>query len=883
MKRETARAALFYLGILAVVYASVVFFGYTLHATNYASHGITDTGPYEHDGRLPINTFNTNLANSSYTEFPNNVVVGDMYRSGELPLWNPYQAAGTPLAAQYSTRAFFPYQIVEDISPTWTWDFFMLGRLWLAGFFTFLFLRALELRFASALLGGLFFMFSGTMVWFIHKEEFVNVAMMAPIFLWSIERLMSSRRAIYFLATMFATALILLAGQPEAAVFVLLLGGVYTLYRIGANYGLSWSGARNIGVVAAAFVLGLGLSAPLLLPFQELVGLSFHIHQAGGVMGVTDPTPVSWGTGMVLPTFFDMPTPQRVLPQNGVWDFLGGYIGVLPVFLIIIGLLHRSRHRGLLIFFLICGGWILLKSFGVPPFNLIGYLPVLDQVWSNLWAGPVWTFSLAVAGALGYEAMEQSREKGASNRWPWLRNWDILVGAGTLAIILVAVLFSEQAWELYAGMIPSRAYLLIPYSRDYMVASTQVGVLVAIAVLTTAALLWRLGTSAQGRQFAILALAATALWFYIPRGYNYQFIYLKLIPVGLGIALVWALMRERWRWAVSILVVAVVVATGIDVVAPNGFPKRQDPFQPAPYVEYIKEHADYSRVMATDGVLMPNIAGALGIYDIRYINSINIASYHYYMRCLRGLVPPPWELPPPSGTDLWFTGLPTFSYVKGMELPLPPVIEERLPYYSVLGVKYIITPSSVTIHGLPLVYENEVNIYENPDALPRAFVAYQLEYAPSFEAAQEMIGQPDFAWEKTVVLEEEAPGRYQNLSGEEFSEASIIDYQPNQLTIEVSTKDAGMLVLSDNYFPGWEARVDGRGAKIYRVNGVMRGVFIEPGTHSVEFTYFANSFRQGVVIATLSLLVGLGCFLIMRRRERQESSTTSPSDWEWWQ
>lgn len=885
--REIIRAALFYAGILAIVYASVIFFGYTLQPAIYAPHGVTDTGLYEYEGRKPINTFNVDMSTSSYCEPTLNKAIGNMYRQGELPLWNPYQAAGMPLAAQYNSRAFFPYQILEDISPTWSWDFFILGRLWLAGFFTFLFLRALKVRPASALLGGLFFMLSGAFTWFIHKQEFINSAMMVPILLWAIERLISSRRAIYFLAAMFSSALVLLAGNPEIAVYILLLGGIYTLYRVVTLYGLGLSSAWNIGVVAVAFGLGLGLSAPLLLPFKELVQFGFHVHPPGGTMGVVDPTPASWGIGLVLPTFFDNPTSQRVIPLNGLWDFLGGYIGVLPISLIIMGLFQRSRHRGLLIFFLIFGGWIVLKNLGVPPFTQIGHLPILDQCWSNRWAGPAWTFSLAVAGALGFEALEQSRGKAAPNRWSRLRNWHILAGAGTLAGILVGVLFLDQVWDLYAKMIPSRYYPLIPHSRDYMVASIQGGVLVAIAVLTMAVLLWRVAASARGRQYAILALAATALWFYIPRGYNYEFIYLKLIPVALGIALVWTLARERWRWAVGILVVAVSVATGMDVVAPYGFPERQDPFQPAPYVEYIKEHGGLSRVMATDGVLIPTTASALDLYDVRYINSITVASYHHYMQCLRGLIPPPWGYPlAPDASALWFTGLPPLTFSKGMNYPLPPVIEQCLPYYSALGVKYIITPSAVSLSGLPLVYEDEVNVYENPDVLPRAFVVRQLEYAPSFEAAQERIGQTGFDWRKTVVLEEKAPARYQNMSGGELSEASIIDYRPNRVVIEVNTNDAGMLVLSDTYFPGWEARVDGRETKIYRVNGVVRGVFVEPGKHTVEFIYSANSFRQGLGVAGLSLVLGTGVCCVMRRRRTQETSSThssSPRDWQWWQ
>jgi hypothetical protein len=280
--------------------------------------------------------------------------------------------------------------------------------------------------------------------------------------------------------------------------------------------------------------------------------------------------------------------------------------------------------------------------------------------------------------------------------------------------------------------------------------------------------------------------------------------------------------------------------------------------------------------MATDGVLMPNLAGALGLYDVRFINSVDIKYYQNYKGHLINL---PCQN---SSCDLWFTGLPTFSFSSS-------VIADKLPYYSVLGVRYIVTPLGITVPGLFTVYQEEVNISENPGALPRAFVAHQFENAPSYKAAQEMIGQPDFKWNETVILEEAVPERYHNIAGSGFTEASITDYRANKVTIAVDTDIAGMLVLTDTFFPGWQARIDGQEAKIYRIDGLVRGVFVEPGEHTVEFSYYANSFRQGVSLAVLSLLLTLGIYLVMRRRERRSdapadaSSAEANKTWEWWQ
>ena len=118
--------------------------------------GLTSTGDFNAEWRAPANTFNVDIATPAYFESPINKLIGEQVRGGTVPLWNPYQAAGTPLLAQYSTRALFPLQILENISPVWSWDFFMLFRLLVAGFFTFLFLRSISLAFVPAFLGGIF-------------------------------------------------------------------------------------------------------------------------------------------------------------------------------------------------------------------------------------------------------------------------------------------------------------------------------------------------------------------------------------------------------------------------------------------------------------------------------------------------------------------------------------------------------------------------------------------------------------------------------------------------------------------------------------------------------------------------------------------------------
>lgn len=478
--KEAPRALLFYVFLIALLYAPVVFSGKTLLPGNYYPHGVIESWPYGYEGRNSNHTLSIDLATPAYFEFPMNKLVGEQYKDLTLPLWNPYQGAGTPLAAQYSSKVFFPYQILEDISPVWMWDFFLLGRLLFAGIVTFLFLRAISLSFSASFLGGLFYMFSGTFVWFINLEQMVNVAMVAPLLLLSMEALARRGRLVDIAVSAVTFALVLLAGQPETALYVLFLGALYYGIRLLCFTGsLSWNPGRAVSRIVVSFIIGFFLAAPVVVPFVELWANAHHIHPAGGDMGVRDANPVERALNILTPTFNERPLDplysghplaevtdslgkpnySKFFPNNGEWDYLGGYSGIMMIFISLAGVIAatlkgRGAQKTFIWFFFGFGLAVVLKNFGVLPFLWLGKLPLFDQVWSQRWAGPVWTLSLGISGALGFEILKDSRKTFADSSYEASRGnafisffydnrlliWGLLVHAVLFRVSLLAAL-----------------------------------------------------------------------------------------------------------------------------------------------------------------------------------------------------------------------------------------------------------------------------------------------------------------------------------------------------------------------------------------------------------------------------------------------------------
>ncbi|MEW6097151.1 MAG: YfhO family protein [bacterium] len=170
-----------------------------------------------------------------------------------------------------------------------------------------------------------------------------------------------------------------------------------------------------------------------------------------------------------------------------------------------------------------------------------------------------------------------------------------------------------------------------------------------------------------------------------------------------------------------------------------------------------------------------------------------------------------------------------------------------------LNVKYVI--------GLRKIGDNYYEgLFKNEDYLPRAFVAYNYEVIEEEEKILPKLNSAEFEPQNTIILQEKPTWPESQLdSSTQITTAQIMDFSPNKITLEAYLEKNGLLFLSEIYYPGWTAYVDGKESKIYCANYTFRALALTPGKHTIKFIYAPHSFKMGIKISLFSLL----CFLII--------------------
>jgi hypothetical protein len=191
-----------------------------------------------------------------------------------------------------------------------------------------------------------------------------------------------------------------------------------------------------------------------------------------------------------------------------------------------------------------------------------------------------------------------------------------------------------------------------------------------------------------------------------------------------------------------------------------------------------------------------------------------------------------------------------------------------------LNVKYILSVQrpdwGVRLEEVPIPgLLGNIKVFENPDYLPRAWLVNgDVEVIPDKVEAFEKMSAKGFDPVKSVILEEpytKFEGVSANGSEVEETKVEITDYSVNSISLDVSAKEDGLLILSEVFYPGWKAYIDGNEERMYRADYLFRAVPIHKGEHKVKMVFSPVSFKIGLGITLSTVLVIALVWLFLRR------------------
>jgi hypothetical protein len=743
--------------------------------------------------------------------------LGERLRSGDIPAWNPYQFSGAPFAADpLSGWTYLPAMFLFAVLPvSIAAGSYLFVHLLLAGLFTYALARTLRMNVAGALLASVAYEFNGFMYWRnVCCSPYVGVMTWLPLAILGAELAIRSPRwldrGLWWGVGGLALSQILAAWPGQGSYYALLALGGYVAYRT-----LLFPPENVRGIRGRALGLVMHGGGVLLFGFGLaaagiLPRLEYlSLSSLSGGYANIEGVRAAWG-GWTSKDW------ERLLVPGLVYPGLSTLALALAA-----PLLARGRHATPYFAVLVLCT-IILAGKEVTPLHSVLYqlLPGFE------WIHPHGPARIKVILYLGFSllagaALSRLGERGLDAR--------TLVALPILTSLLIVAFGLSGGVQ---GLFSTDPGTTIPAAS--LLALVGANVCVVIYVV-----------SSRGRRVAAFVLILV--------------VFVDLFAAG-RTTIAGYETADLGKELVKIDLTRYFENTGAaEFLRTEDAPARYFGFGPHSHGE--KRSFRYNNWFAerdTTALLASNLGTASGLQSIQGYNAVHIARYDEYIQALNGRS----------------QGYHNADVVpRGLDSPL----------LDLLNVRYIIVPATTQPdqdvlrelkNAHPTVYsDDQVDVLENRDALPRAWIVHSAKRVPRTETLKQL-NSGGVNPRRTALLEHSPPEL--SIPEDASADRALVEtYEADRISLQTSTGAPGLLVLSEAYYPAWKAYVDGRPVPLYVADHVLRAVPVPAGEHTVELRYESWSLRVGLVVSLTSylLLTVMVIAGVLRRR-----SVKTPTD-----
>lgn len=742
--------------------------------------------------------------------WPWQTLVKTSWLNGEWPLWNPLLGNGTPLLANLQSAVFYPPNLIYLLLPVeHALTLSIVLHLMMAGVFMYLYGRSLGLRPFAATVSALAFMFSGYIVGRTQFVPMVNAAAWVPLILLLGDKLAARSGGIYIVWLGLALAAQLLAGHAQLWFYSLWLLGPYVIFiswrpatlRNRPNQNASY-GSRFASVIKAGglLILAVGLavfvSAAQILPTAEFVQQSLRGAGAERAFALTYSFWPWRLITLLAPNFFGHPAHGNYWGYANYWED-HAYAGVLPVILAL-----AAIWRYLSVRFAKAqpaDAVTLAGPMAVVPFfaALIPVTLVLAMGWNT----PVYLWVFETIPGFGYF-------QAPARLLIWY----------AVSVAVLAGIGAEQFQLTYKNRTFWRRLLAA------CIALAAAGVMAG----------WVIG----GRSLTFLTATRQAG---------------MLLVVAVGLLLLKPATQSLrktlgWQWAVIIFISADLLLAGWPLLPSLPAALYRQPIASA---DVIKTQPGNFRVFTDEKFAYDTTFGRF----FQFKDFGPAEDMDFWLSLKERLIPNFGvyaNLPSANNNDPLVVGRwkqLTTAITKG-----DAVLQARLP--ALMNVGYIVGSG----HDIQsTLYQTDAFVIKTiPDPLPRAYFVSEVRYVENSDEALAALSGPDFDPRREVVIMR--PGMVKSpppapSSPVDFQPVIIQNIGPHRLQLRFTAPASGFIVLTDTFYPGWQAAVNNHPAEILPANLAFRAVEVEAGPHNVTFYYRPLSFTIGLWTSSITCLI----------------------------
>ncbi|HUQ18419.1 MAG TPA: hypothetical protein VM099_02295 [Gemmatimonadaceae bacterium] len=726
--------------------------------------------------------------------------------TGHFPLWNPYLFGGMPYVAAMHGDIFYPTFLLRLFLPTdvaMTWGFII--HVFLAGLFTFLFLRATGFGFYGSLFGGIAYMMSGQIASLVSPghDGKLFVSALFPLTLLLLVRGVRDGKRWSWGVLALVIGLAVISPHPQLLEYLLIASLAYSVFLLLTLRKSKAVPNREVVKRAilgpAAVILGMLVGAIQYLPVREYIAWS---PRAGGLADYERATSYAWPPAELFNSY---------LPQfTGMLEHYWGESGIH----------FHSDYIGVTVLILAGAAFVGLRSD-----------PRRREIW--FWTGVLIVATLwALGGHTPFYHIPYAIVPGTK----FFRAPNTVFFVGTMAIAFLCAAGVEHVLDLKVGK---------KYLYGWLGFSALIALLATTGILNNIAqglALEQQVDRAIGNSVELLKGSWRSFAFTIATVALLLFIQRRQIPIRIA------------GWALAALA-AVDLWTILRVYWTFSAPASQL-YASDPTIDYLKGQPQPARVITLQlgyPSRDPGLTGdGLMVHDVR-----NVLGYHgNQLKRYDKLLDRDRGYPQLANPNVWH--LLNARYLLAD-------VDDVSRFFP--NAKKVAGPAKDAA-GL------NVSLFELPGESPYAWVVPIIVKAGD-DAVLGTVIDPRFDVRRAGLFDSAAAVTgAQNVTAlpEPLAIAATVSrYEPGRVSVKLAAPapQGSALIVSENYFPGWSARVDGREGTAARADYTLIGVPLPTGAQNVELSFDDPAYQKGKIVTLVALVLivlAIGAGVVTERR-----------------